>query len=52
MEKYGTPQKKTEDDGVIKVAAVEPKECCKRILMMLLPNQEVTCGCGNKLGKA
>lgn len=51
MEKYGTPQTKEEDGTTVKVAAAARRECCNKALALLLPNQSLTCSCGNKLEK-
>lgn len=49
MEKYGTPQKKTEEDGKVKVAATETKACCRKLLEVLEPGKSIICECGNQL---
>ncbi len=51
MEKYGTPQTVSDEDGegIYKVSAEKLKDCCLKVLKQIPPPQEATCACGNKI---
>lgn len=51
MEKYGTPEKVTHENGQIKVASGQLLDCCKELMERLPVGQPAICLCGNRLVK-
>jgi hypothetical protein len=49
MEKYGTPDFKNEEEGMVKVSTKKLKPCCKKVFATLKPGQSTLCFCGNDL---
>lgn len=49
MEKYGTPQVITKDEGLVKISSKKLGSCCEKKTKSCCGEEAVACECGNEI---